>query len=94
MILVKSAKFLRECVSKEKVHILLLLAAVLLSGEMFAQSTSQITIEEIIVTGSRIPRAGFETLQPATVLSNEEIELRGAVSIARMINELPGFPAP
>ena len=94
MILVKSAKFLRECVSKEKVHILLLLAAVLLSGEMFAQSTSQITIEEIIVTGSRIPRAGFETLQPATVLSNEEIELRGAVSIARMINELPGFSSP
>lgn len=51
-------------------------------------------IEEVIVTGSRIPRAGFETLQPATVLSREEIDLRGSISIAKLLNEQSGFITP
>ena len=58
-----------------------------------AQQADQ-EIEEIIVTGSRIPRTGFETLQPATVLDNEKLTLRGTVDIAAALNEQAGFAAP
>ena len=51
-------------------------------------------IEEVIVTGSRIPRTGFETLQPATVLDNEKLELRGNADLAAVLNEQAGFAAP
>jgi outer membrane receptor protein involved in Fe transport len=48
-------------------------------------------IEEIVTTGSRIPRAGFETLQPATVLSGEKLELRNTFNLADALNEQAGF---
>lgn len=51
-------------------------------------------VEEIIVTGSRIPRTGFETLQPATVLDSEKLELRGSIDIASALNEQAGFAVP
>lgn len=51
-------------------------------------------IEQIIVTGSRIPRAGFETLQPATVLNGEQLSLRGTIDIAAALNEQAGFAVP
>lgn len=47
-----------------------------------------------MVTGSRIPRTGFETLQPATVLDSEKLELRGNVDLAAALNEQAGFTAP
>lgn len=50
--------------------------------------------EEIIVTGSRIPRTAFESLQPATVLDAEQLELRGSTSLAAMLNEQAGFSTP
>ena len=51
-------------------------------------------LEEVVVTGSRIPRTGFETLQPATVLDSEKLELRGNVDLAAVLNEQAGFAAP
>ena len=49
-------------------------------------------IEEIIVTGSRIQRRGFEDIsQPAQVLQAETLDKRGFTSIADALNELPGF---
>lgn len=59
-----------------------------------AQTDDEEQIEEIVVTGSRIPRAGFETLQPATVLDNEKMTLRGTIDIAAALNEQAGFAAP
>ncbi len=43
------------------------------------------------VTGTRIFRAGFDTLEPATVVTRERIEQRGITNIADALNELPGF---
>lgn len=71
-------------------------------GVSFAVSTASAqeagandeSVEEIIITGSRIPRAGFETLQPATVIDSENLELRGAINLARALNEQAGFVAP
>ena len=56
-----------------------------------AQESDHETVEEIIVTGSRIPRDGFETLQPATVLDSENLQLRGTLDIAKVLNEQVGF---
>ncbi len=63
---------------------------------VFAQETTDVeqVFDEIIITGSRIPRSGFETLQPATVLSGETMELRGSISLAKVLNEQAGFVAP
>jgi len=49
------------------------------------------TLDTVRVTGSRIPRAGFDTLEPATVITRAYIEARGLTNIADAINEQPGF---
>lgn len=50
--------------------------------------------EPIVVTGSRIPRANFDTAQPAVVLSGEQIEQRGYTNLADALEELPAFGVP
>ena len=57
-------------------------------------SGNENVVEEIVVTGSRIPRAGFETLQPATVLDRDALDARGSLDIARNLNEQAGFVLP
>ncbi len=47
--------------------------------------------EAIVVTGSRIRRAGFDTLEPATVISSEYLETRGLTNVAEALNEIPSF---
>ncbi len=49
---------------------------------------------DIVVTGSRIKRAGFDTLEPAVVIDKEYIEARGLTNIADALNEQPGFGTP
>ncbi len=49
---------------------------------------------DIVVTGSRIRRSGYDTVQPTTVLSAVTIEQRAANSIGEVLNELPGFGVP
>lgn len=51
------------------------------------------SIEEVVVTGSRIPRAGFDTLQPAIVIDGEFIEDRGFTDIGSALFEIPAFGA-
>ncbi len=51
-------------------------------------------VEEIVVTGSRIPRAGFDTLQPAIVIDSQFLEDRGFTDVASALNELPAFGIP
>ena len=51
-------------------------------------------IDMIVVTGSRIPRAEFETLQPAVVLDADRLDLRAATSLATALNEQSGFAVP
>lgn len=51
-------------------------------------------LDEVVATGSRIPRTGFETLQPATVLDSEQLQARGTIDIATALNEQAGFAVP
>jgi outer membrane receptor protein involved in Fe transport len=48
----------------------------------------------IVVTGSRIPRANFDSAQPTVVLGSEQIETRGYTNIADALQELPAFGVP
>jgi iron complex outermembrane recepter protein len=56
--------------------------------------TERIVLEEVLVTGSRIRREGFDTLQPTTVIDAELIESRGATNVADVLNEMPSFGIP
>jgi outer membrane receptor protein involved in Fe transport len=51
------------------------------------------TLQEVVVTGSRIIRAGYDTLEPASVVTAEYIESRGLTNVADALNETPGFGA-
>ncbi|SKB31853.1 TonB-dependent receptor domain-containing protein [Sphingopyxis flava] len=50
--------------------------------------------EAIIVTGSRIARARFETVEPLLLVSSEAIEMRGFDSIGQALKEQPSFGTP
>lgn len=53
-----------------------------------------VEVEEIVVTGSRIKRAGFDTLQPAVNLGSDFIDDRGFANVADALNEVPAFGIP
>ncbi len=46
---------------------------------------------EIVVTGSRIPKAGFDTLQPAQTISAESLADRAVANVGDALNELSAF---
>jgi outer membrane receptor protein involved in Fe transport len=48
-------------------------------------------IEEVVVTGSRIPVAGYDTLQPAQSVSQQNIIDRGFTNVGDALDQLPGF---
>lgn len=58
------------------------------------QASKSAAQEEIVVTGSRIPRAGFDTLQPAQVISAATLNDRGFINVGDALNELSAFGAP
>ncbi|HEY0435370.1 MAG TPA: TonB-dependent receptor plug domain-containing protein, partial [Phenylobacterium sp.] len=61
-----------------------------LAAEAAAKAQPQ-EVTEIVVTGSRIPRAGFETLQPAQSISAETFADRGITNAGDALNELSAF---
>jgi len=48
---------------------------------------------EILVTGSRLDRAGFDAPTPTTVVGGAELRLGNRPSIAQVLNDLPQFRA-
>jgi outer membrane receptor protein involved in Fe transport len=51
-------------------------------------------LEEVIVTGSRIRRSGFETTSPVISLDRELLDDRNFTNVADLLNETPAFGAP
>lgn len=58
------------------------------------QTTGAPTDDEIVVTGSRIPRANFDSAQPTVVLGAEQLETRGYTNVGDALDELPAFGVP
>ena len=52
------------------------------------------SLEEIVVTGSRIPRSGFDTLYSVNVVDSEFIEQRAYTNVVDALNEVTSFGAP
>ncbi len=50
-------------------------------------------IDDVVVTGSRVNRSGFDAPTPTTVLTSEELEQRGAAQIGEFLTEAPSFRA-
>ena len=59
-----------------------------------ASGTQQQGEGSIVVTGSRIARPNYDTLQPAVIIGSEEIENRGFETLGQAINEQPSFGVP
>ncbi|MGY8985320.1 MAG: TonB-dependent receptor domain-containing protein [Sphingomonadales bacterium] len=70
-----------------------LLAASVVPASAWAQDEEEV-VEEVIVTGSRIRRAGFDTQTPGVQLDSADMDERGFVNIAEALNELPSFGSP
>jgi outer membrane receptor protein involved in Fe transport len=47
--------------------------------------------DQIVVTGTRIKRPGFDTLEATLVTDDKQIERRGYTSVAQVLNDTPGF---
>ncbi len=56
-----------------------------------AQSTQAPNVEEIVVTGSRIVRDGYEAPTPVSVLGTEDLKAMNDANIADSVNKLPAF---
>ncbi len=59
-----------------------------------AQEDEEETIEEVVVTGSRIQRAAYDNLQPGVAVDSEYLDNRGYTNVADAINEVPAFGLP
>lgn len=72
-----------------------LCAAVLLANSAYAQNAQSAdtgaSIEEVVVTGSRIRRDGYSSPTPTTVASVEELLLADPGTLADGLNQLPQF---
>jgi outer membrane receptor protein involved in Fe transport len=54
-----------------------------------AASAQEQELEQIIVTGSRIPQANLEGTSPVSVLGAQDVEFEGTVQVEDLINNLP-----
>lgn len=56
-----------------------------------AQDSGSPTLSEVVVTGSRIMRDGYEAPTPVSVLGAEELNALNVVNVADAVNVLPAF---
>jgi iron complex outermembrane receptor protein len=70
-----------------------LLGATQANAQAAAGASSGSSVAEVVVTGSRIPRANLESASPLTVVSSGEIKAEGVVNIETLINNLPSVVA-
>jgi iron complex outermembrane receptor protein len=49
------------------------------------------TLQEVVVTGSRIARPEFDNLEPTTSVDSKKFDTRGYLDVGQALNELPAF---
>lgn len=55
------------------------------------EAQTQDSLQEVVVTASRIVRSGYTAPTPVTILGVEQMEARGTTNVADLINEIPSF---
>lgn len=68
-------------------------AAAQTAGDRAPAPSADTTVQEVIVTGSRIQTNGFQQPTPVTVVGDQEIKRAMPVTIADYLNALPSFGA-
>ncbi|MBC6981186.1 TonB-dependent siderophore receptor [Caulobacter sp. 17J80-11] len=77
-----------------------LLASTMICGAAFAAfaaapayaqdaASDQSTVDEVVVTGSRIVRQDFTEISPVTTVGQEQLEMTATLSVETLLNELP-----
>ncbi|HEX3604135.1 MAG TPA: hypothetical protein VHU43_08585, partial [Steroidobacteraceae bacterium] len=56
-----------------------------------AAAPEDTTLQEVVVTGSRIARPEFDNLEPTTSVDSKTFDQRGYLDVGQALNELPGF---
>lgn len=68
---------------------------VALAQQTTAQPVAKaVDVGEIVVTGSRIPRADLTSVQPIQIITSESMDRRGFVNVADALNDLPSAGVP
>ena len=67
----------------------LAVSALLLAAPQALGQEAGAGIEEVLVTGSRVPRADLEGVAPVTVYTAADIDRSGATSIGQILREIP-----
>src|SRR5262245_23765683 len=60
---------------------------------VMAQEQEQQTLQEIVVTGSRLVRSDLSAPSPTTVINQDVVQLSGDTTVEAVINELPQLSA-
>ena len=77
-----------------KVALLATTSLIAFSGLASAADSQQAQgVEEIVVTGSRIERAGYQAPTPVTMTNADELQAAAKPSIGDFLSELPAFGA-
>ena len=64
-------------------------AAAALAGALPALAQEGSTIQEVVVTGSRIPQPNLTSVSPVTAVGSEQVKVEGVTRVEDLINNLP-----
>src|SRR5262245_42503485 len=64
-------------------------ASVALAGVVPAQAQEGSTIQEVVVTGSRIPQPNLTSVSPVTAVGSDQVKIEGVTRVEDLINNLP-----
>ena len=64
-------------------------AAAALAGVLPAQAQEGSTIQEVVVTGSRIPQPNLTSVSPVTAVGSDQVKIEGVTRVEDLINNLP-----
>jgi iron complex outermembrane receptor protein len=68
---------------------LLTSAAAALAGALPAHAQEDSTIQEVVVTGSRIPQPNLTSVSPVTAVGSDQVKIEGVTRVEDLINNLP-----
>ena len=82
-----TSKTNRSCLSAGVASLVISIA--LVSAPAHAQAAEEEAVDEIIVTGSRIPQPNLEGVSPITTVTGADIKSAGITRIEDLLNRLP-----
>ena len=62
-----------------------------LAAPAWAQQAPAEDIEEVVVTGSRVARDGFETPTPLTAITKTELEVKATRNVVSLLSDIPAL---